>query len=340
MNHRVMNKEQRKELFLRRAFEQHGDKFDYSKFEYKTAKDASIIICSVHGDFTQTPDHHVTNKHACPTCWNIEKSRVHTGRKATGPSIHLLPAEEYLKKLNLPDKYTIDMSNYQGSTKGTVTLHCPDHGSRTTSPRTMMINRYKCAPCAWKTVGDKKLKGYQSFLERSRELHGDKYTYPFPEEYENRKSILTINCIKHGDFKKKAQKHLAGQGCLRCRLDELIDEGVLIGGYSKSFFKSYPELEEVEGLVYYIKVGSAYKIGITRNKLPRRLAAIKSESKREVKVIDTYTTTLRNAFDIEQKILSDFAEDRTFRRWSTEVFDKDVLKGNTIGSYINATILK
>lgn len=332
-----MDKESREKVFLQKALELHGDFFGYDKFEYIAAKVPSIVTCPKHGEFLQSPANHLRSKHACQQCWDVERKAIMKG--APGKPGKRTTKEEYLSKLNLPQGYSVNLDKFDGMSHGSVELICPVHGNHEYPPRALLVSEYKCKQCGWKAAADFKLKGYSSFIEKVEKLHNNKYTYPFPEEYENRKSMLTIVCSDHGIFKKTAQKHLAGQGCNRCRLDKLIDDGILIGGYCEGFFKSYPELEKAEGLVYYLKVGSAYKIGITRNKLQGRLRSIKSESKREVKVIDTYTTTLRNAFDIEQKILSDFAEDRTFRRWSTEVFDKDVLRGGTIESYVSEILL-
>lgn len=49
----------------------HGDKFDYSKVEYKGANEKVCIICKEHGEFWQTPSHHLSGQ-GCPKC-KIEK---------------------------------------------------------------------------------------------------------------------------------------------------------------------------------------------------------------------------------------------------------------------------
>ena len=44
-----------------------GDKYDYSKVEYK-GKDVKVcIICPEHGEFWQTPHSHLY-KYGCPKC--------------------------------------------------------------------------------------------------------------------------------------------------------------------------------------------------------------------------------------------------------------------------------
>lgn len=45
----------------------HANKFDYSKFEYTSIYEKSIIICKTHGEFKQSPHNHV-NGQQCPKC--------------------------------------------------------------------------------------------------------------------------------------------------------------------------------------------------------------------------------------------------------------------------------
>jgi len=55
-----------KELFLKKAKEIHGDRYDYSKVDYFNSITEVEIICDKHGSFLQTPKiHYVAN---CPKC--------------------------------------------------------------------------------------------------------------------------------------------------------------------------------------------------------------------------------------------------------------------------------
>jgi len=64
---RVSNNKRTKEQFIEKAIQIHGNKWDYSKVEYKTCKDKVILICKIHGDFNQTPDSHIQGQ-GCPHC--------------------------------------------------------------------------------------------------------------------------------------------------------------------------------------------------------------------------------------------------------------------------------
>ena len=53
--------------FIEKAKKIHGDKYDYSKVEYKNTRTKVRIICPVHGEFWQTPSSHLSGR-GCPNC--------------------------------------------------------------------------------------------------------------------------------------------------------------------------------------------------------------------------------------------------------------------------------
>lgn len=59
------------EQFIAEAKAIHGDKYDYSRVEYKTNKDKVCIICSVHGEFGQRPIDHLSGS-GCLKCARLE----------------------------------------------------------------------------------------------------------------------------------------------------------------------------------------------------------------------------------------------------------------------------
>ena len=54
--------------FILRAKKIHGDKYDYSKSEYKTTDTPLCIICPKHGEFWQAPHNHIWQMQGCPKC--------------------------------------------------------------------------------------------------------------------------------------------------------------------------------------------------------------------------------------------------------------------------------
>lgn len=319
--------------FVNRANARFGFKFDYSKFRYASATAKGVIICAEHGEFKQCPDKHLSSTYGCPACALIGRRGARKGAPHLKPKEPLSP-EEYLARFQARhgDKYQLDLSGYSGITKSLVALTCPKHGNHTYTASALLMSRHACRQCGFSVSAASKVKSYADFLDEANKVHKTAYTYPVEnnETYVNRKSKVTIVCPTHGEFTKKAQKHLSGQGCWQCKVEELVATGKLSGGYGPRFFADNPEACDAPAVLYYLKVGSAYKVGITTN-LYNRLKSIRSISQREVDLLDSVALPLKQAYDLEQHILASFKQDRTFRTWSTEVFSRDVLGGRLTG---------
>lgn len=315
--------------FVTQAVALFGPKFDYSRFVYSSAKDKSIIVCPSHGGFEQTPDKHLQSSHGCPLCANMARASAKKGSAHQTPKAKL-SANDYLARFKVKhgDRYELDMSAYEGITRSTVTLICKEHGAAKYTAAALLMSRHACKLCGFAASATAKVKTYSDFVTEATKIHKSAYRYPAANEatYVNRKSWVTITCPTHGEFRKNAQKHLSGQGCWQCKVDELVTTGKLPGGYGPRFFEDNPEACAAPAVLYYLKVGSAYKIGIT-TQLRNRLKCIKSISGKEVTLLDSIELPLEQAYAHEQSILERFKDFRTYRRWSTEVFSKDVFKG-------------
>lgn len=321
-----------KQSFIQKAEMKHGKKFDYRRFEYITAKTKSTIICPTHGEYEQTPDKHLQSKHGCFKCAKEYSGKLQKGkpRKYKKESI-----TESVYRLRVEEKhgarFELDFSEYVGWTQGYIIIKCPDHGISKYRPQAFLSSGYGCRKCGDYKRKSSKTKPYTDFINEAEKVHDKRYTYPDSNEsiYENRKTIVTIICPIHGEFKKKAQKHLRGQGCFDCRMEELIESGALPGGYHETIFQRNPELKEKDGCVYYLKIGQVYKIGITTN-IRGRIRAIRYSSKENVEIIQAYKCSLYEAYLIEKMILNDFETDRIKLDWSTELFKVDVLYGQDL----------
>ena len=76
------NRKSTAEKFIEKAKQIHGDKYDYSKVEYKNNKTKVCIICPEHGEFWQMPYNHIGNKQDCPECAKIESHGEREIKKA------------------------------------------------------------------------------------------------------------------------------------------------------------------------------------------------------------------------------------------------------------------
>lgn len=114
------------ESFIAEAKEIYGNRYDYSKVDYKNREHRVIVTCPVHGDFQVYAREHLDGK-GCPKC---EKG------------------EKFIAKLKerFGDKYGLDEFIYQSSTLP-VTLICPTHGAFTKLPHTILNSRCGCPEC-------------------------------------------------------------------------------------------------------------------------------------------------------------------------------------------------
>lgn len=60
----------------------------------------------------------------------------------------------------------------------------------------------------------------EEFISKAKAIHGKKYNYS-KVEYVNSKTKILITCSKHGDFLQSPDKHLMGNGCIRCGYEKV-----------------------------------------------------------------------------------------------------------------------
>ena len=61
--------------FLEDARKTHGETYSYKNVDYKKASTHIFITCKKHGDFKQTPNHHLQGK-GCPKCVHKSEGRI------------------------------------------------------------------------------------------------------------------------------------------------------------------------------------------------------------------------------------------------------------------------
>lgn len=113
--------------FLKQAKLVHGDKWDYSKTDYVTARDKIIVICRLHGEFKQLPNSHLKGK-GCPLC-----TRIIVNSKNTRS------IQDFIEMANKvhENKYRYENVVYDGSFCK-VTIVCPEHGEFRQTPASHM----------------------------------------------------------------------------------------------------------------------------------------------------------------------------------------------------------
>lgn len=123
------------EEFIKKAINIHGEKYDYSKVNYKNNKEKVCVICKIHGEFYVRPDNHLHGS-GCPKC-SCEKT--HNQQRWT--------TEKFIneaRKIN-GDKYDYSKTNYITTTEK-VCITCPKHGDFWVTP-TNHLRRHGCPIC-------------------------------------------------------------------------------------------------------------------------------------------------------------------------------------------------
>ena len=193
------------EEFIEKAKEIHGDKYDYSKVDYKGNKSKVIIICPEHGEFEQIPDSHL-RECGCPTCSNKRKGE---SRRSS--------IEEFIKRAREVhgDKYDYSKVDYINS-KTNITIICPIHGEFKQTPEHHLMGN-ECPKCSGRYMDT------EYFIEKAKEIHGDKYDYS-KVSYVDSHTKVTIICPEHGEFEQTPHNHLCKKGCPRCISYKLEDD--------------------------------------------------------------------------------------------------------------------
>lgn len=62
--------------FIRLATEKHGNKYDYSKVDYRSVAGKVTIICNKHGVFKQSQSSHINCGKGCPKCVKKRYSKI------------------------------------------------------------------------------------------------------------------------------------------------------------------------------------------------------------------------------------------------------------------------
>ena len=282
--------------FIRNVKAVHGERYDYSKVVYVSAKSKVTIICPVHGEFEQRALNHYIGR-GCHECG---------GNKP-------LTLDRLIERANKIHKGRYDYSRVEYQNVDTkVEIICPDHGSFFQRPAAH-LRGFGCDRCGQIETGKSLAHSLDRFLEDARQSHGDRYDYS-QVEYVNALSKVTIICPKHGAFQQTPASHIRDIGCPACA--------------ESGFDPSEP------GLLYYIAVATddgdtRYKIGITNNTVAGRFPPADLA---RIRIVKTWQFSVgRVAAEREAEILYQYAGDRYYGpeiligAGNTEIFTHDIL---------------
>ena len=189
-----------KDYFINKANIKHNFKYDYSKVEYKNSLTNVIIICPIHGEFTQTPQNHLRGR-GCSLCANMKKSKS----MQMTDDVFIQKSKEIHQ--NKYDYSKTDLVNRDE--KGKIIIICPIHGEFKMKPSSHLQGQ-GCPKCQGKGISIEEL------IQKANNIHNFKYDYSnvvFTKIHDKVKIICPI----HGAFEQSLSKHISKkQGCPKC----------------------------------------------------------------------------------------------------------------------------
>jgi len=186
--------------FTEKSIIVHGATYDYSLVEYENNQKKVKIICSSHGEFSQTPANHLFGS-GCKQCADCKSSKALVlGLKSFSDKA----------KMTHGDKYNYSSVNYI-NTATKVKIICSSHGEFSQTPNSHFQGN-GCPRCSGKAKYNKK-----KFLLRAMEVHGNRYKYTAIGKNITNRTKINIDCLKHGIFEQSIDAHInKKQGCPVC----------------------------------------------------------------------------------------------------------------------------
>lgn len=197
------------ETFVDECKKKFGDKFDYSRTEYKGKREKVCILCeelitdeNPEGIFWQYPIRHLDSNDGM-----LPKKKRGKSVSCKDPRI---TQSEFIDRLKgiFGDKYDYSKTVYRGSNQKCV-VTCRKHGDFE-ALASNLLSKHGCPKCC----KNHKLT-LESFIEKATEKHNGKYTYE-KVNFKNSNDKVTITCPIHGDFVQNVSHHLRGRGCQAC----------------------------------------------------------------------------------------------------------------------------
>jgi hypothetical protein len=223
--------------FIEKAIIIHGNRYDYSKVDYKGSNIEVIIICKEHGEFLQQPSVHLSGC-GCNKCGIINMKNKQTGT-----------TEEFIEKAIIKhgDKYNYSKVDYNGNNYDVIII-CKEHGEFLQKPHGHLSGR-GCNKCGRINMKNKQTGTTEEFIEKAIIKHRDKYNYS-EIDYINSKTKVIIICKEHGYFLQTPTDHLSGYGCNKCGIinmknkqsgttEEFIEKSIIKHGDKYNYSKVY-----------------------------------------------------------------------------------------------------
>lgn len=190
--------------FINKSKENHTVVYDYSKVIYINGETEVVIVCPIHGDFSQKPNIHVKGSD-CPLC-----SRKKQIKKKSN-------TEAFIEKANLIHNNFYDYSKtIYTSVKDKVVITCRKHGDFEQQANSH-LNGFGCMSCGRQRTVESNKFTQEEIVIKFNEIHNNRYDYS-NVNYKNVHTKVEIICKLHGSFLQRPKTHLLGANCPRCNV--------------------------------------------------------------------------------------------------------------------------
>ena len=179
------------EIFISKAIEKHGYKYDYSNSIYIRNNQKIKIRCKEHGVFEQTPNNHLHGG-GCTKCSGLYK-RTEAELIVDFNAVH-------------NNRYSYDDMGYSRM-RNKIKIKCHDHGYFMQLP-SAHLRGSGCQKCQGRKTQNEIIKDFVS-------VHGFRYLYDCVS-FESVDKKVKIKCRVHGMFEQTPYHHAKGMGCVMC----------------------------------------------------------------------------------------------------------------------------
>ena len=199
--------------FIRRSKELHGDKYNYNESVYVNQQTKVKIYCCAHQKyFEQKPQKHYAHGEGCWDCGVSKRAKAQT-----------FTFDEFVEKARVKHgkRFDYDKTTYTRA-KDKLTIRCCTCNNIFEQHGNSHLLGTGCPRCSVKIAHAKQSYGGDGFIERARQVHGEKFAYlGCTDKNWNQKSTVTWQCRNcHWVNDQLVLNHLAGKGCARCSRQE------------------------------------------------------------------------------------------------------------------------
>lgn len=201
-----MGKLESKEIFISKAIEVHGSRYDYSFANYKLSRIPLEIICPVHGSFVQRPNSHLRGC-GCPQCGILKTNQSNR-----------ITLREFIERslAKHGNRYDYSMVELKRCASP-VLIICQKHGIFRKVPSEHM-GGCGCPKCAREQRKFNQMTT-KDFIEKAIKVYGNRYDYSKTVYFKSNLKVK-ISCPEHGEFEVTPNNHLRGYKCYHCAIEE------------------------------------------------------------------------------------------------------------------------